>query len=84
MREVPNLDIKLSSLFMHTATTYSYFESVVTAIFLNVIASSVNFSAVNPPETIALMIRKLFIILRSGHLEKYVSDVSPDQVSFLV
>jgi hypothetical protein len=72
------LDIKLSSLFMHTVTTYSYFESVVTAIFLNVIASSVNFSAVNPPETIALMIRKLFIILRSGHIARYVSDLSPD------
>ena len=69
---------------MHTATTYSYFESVVTDIFLNVIASSVNFSAVNPPETIALMIRKLFIILRSGHLDRYVSDLSPDQVAFLV
>jgi hypothetical protein len=77
---VPNFDTKLISLYKYTVETHSYFESVVADIFINVIASSVKLGNMtqNTVEKIALMIRKLYIMQNSGHLEKYVADLSPD------
>ncbi len=85
VKETPNLGTKLTSLFMYTITTYSYIESIVADIFINVFTSALNAAAdANPLEKISLMIRNLSIIVRSGFAAKYVTNLNDDQIAFLV
>lgn len=43
VKELPNLDVKLIQFWMYTINTYAYFETIVAAIFIDIISSSLKF-----------------------------------------
>jgi hypothetical protein len=82
VKQVPNLDGKMISLFLHSITTFAYIESVIVDIFINIYPVSKKFEndpdSKNSPQRIFDFIRKLFGATGTGFTPKYETDLSDD------